>query len=245
MYPLCPLDETRGAEDENRLFILMWYEKVWVWTVIDFNWMCSCTGVSSCHFLVKSEWKSDKLVVAKLNVRITVTRVCLSVEKCDLSTLRCECVSTSSVLSVLCSSQWFWSSVSWRVYPPSPAGNSVRLSRVRWMPRCQREGRTSKHSRELTVLVGDPQGPVEGPLSFVFINRGYSGTERGRVHSWKGSCTWAWHFSYLHCLIVSVDLFMIFSPSLFVCGSFFSANALLRLPPSFYLTPLLAWYPAW
>lgn len=103
---------------------------------------------------------------------------------------------------------------------------------MRWKPWCQREGSTSKHPKELTVLIGDPQGPVKGPLSFVFINRGYSGTKRGRVHSCKGSCTPAWHFSYLHCLIVSVDVFMIFSPSLFVCGSFFSTNALLHLPPS-------------
>lgn len=33
-------------------------------------------------------------------------------------------------------------------------------------------------------------------------------------------------FSYLHWLIVSVDLFMIFPPSLFVCTSFFSAFAI-------------------
>lgn len=122
------------------------------------------------------------------------------------------------------------------------------LSRVRWMPWCQREDRTLKHSGELTVLVDDPLGPVKGPLLLVFPNRGHMGTKRGRVHSWKGSCTCAWHFSYLHCLIVSVDVFMIFSASVFVCGSFFSTNALLHLPPSFalsfYLSLLLVWYPA-
>lgn len=101
-------------------------------------------------------------------------------------------------------------------------------------------GQDIKILAELTVLVGVPQGPALARLH----KQRLLGYEGWGVHSCEGSCTPAWHFSYLHCLIVSVDVFMIFSPSLFVCSSFFSTNARLHPPPSlalsFYLSLLSA-----
>lgn len=40
-------------------------------------------------------------------------------------------------------------------------------------------GQNIKILRELTVLLGVSQVPAESPFSFVFINRGYSGTKEG------------------------------------------------------------------
>lgn len=69
--------------------------------------------------------------------------------------------------------------------------------------------------QELSVLLGVPKVWSSVRSCCLLKKRllGYKGKGGGwGVHSCKGSRTRAWHFLYLHCLMVSVDLFMIFPP---------------------------------
>lgn len=108
----------------------------------------------------------------------------------------------------------------------------------------QREGRTLKYWPYLMV---SPKAPLR---SIACLHKQRLLWHKGGFHSYKGSCTWAWHF-FIFTLVDSLSRSVYDISPLAVCLYFFLLSfcdlSLLHVPPSFtfsfYLFLLSVLYP--